>query len=132
MHAKPRIMIVDDSATIRTEAARALAHKYECLPCPDGLDAIAQVATFLPDLILLDIVMTKINGYDTLSIIRLNPAFEKTPIIMMSGKTGVFDVAEGRILGFNGYLFKPFKTDELQALIDGEIAKIKGTTAVAA
>lgn len=124
MSAKFKVMIVDDSTTIRVEATRALSPKYECLPCEDGLDAIARVAAFVPDIILLDITMPKINGYETLSIIRLNPTFEKTPIIMMSSTTGVFDVAQGRVLGFSGYLFKPFKSEELHELIDGLAAKL--------
>lgn len=111
-------MIIDDSQTIRVEATRFLQDQYECLGCEDGLDAISKIGKFEPDLILVDIVMPKLNGYEALSIIRLNPRFAKTPIFMMSGKGGIFDIAEGRVLGFTGHITKPFKSQELKALIE--------------
>jgi len=117
MLGQPRIMIIDDSQTIRTEAARYLGTEFNVMTCEDGLDAIGRIARFSPALILLDIVMPKLNGYETLSIIRLNPAFKKTPIFMMSGKGGVFDIAQGRVLGFDGYITKPFKSEDLLKLV---------------
>lgn len=125
MHGKSRVMIVDDSVSIRTEATRYLGTEFEVMACEDGLDAIGRIAKFEPELILMDIVMPKLNGYETLSIIRLNPAFQKTPIYMMSGKGGVFDIAQGRVLGFNGYITKPFKSEDLMQLVHDGLAKAR-------
>lgn len=118
----PRIMVIDDSQTIRVDAVKYLAADYECLGCEDGLDAISKIADFDPDLILVDIVMPRLNGYEALSIIRLNPRFERTPIFMMSSKGGVFDIAQGRILGFSGHITKPFKGFELKQLVGQALA----------
>lgn len=117
MNGRRRVMLVDDSQSIRVEAKRFLESEFEVLACEDGMDAIGRLSAFNPEVILLDIVMPKINGYEALSIIRLNPVFAKTPIYMMSGKGGVFDIAQGRILGFNGHITKPFKPDSLMNLV---------------
>lgn len=118
----PRIMVIDDSQTIRVEAVKYLQAEYECLGCEDGLDAISKIAKFDPALVLVDIVMPRLNGYEALSIIRLNPRFEKIPIFMMSSKGGVFDIAQGRILGFSGHITKPFKALELKQLVSRALA----------
>lgn len=112
-----RVMVVDDSASMRAAAKTVLEAEYDVLTCEDGLDAIAALASFRPDIILVDIVMPKLDGYETVALIRMNEAFATTPVYMMSSKGGAFDVARGRLLGFDGSIVKPFKSEALQAVI---------------
>lgn len=119
---KIRVMVVDDSASMRASASLVLREQYELLTCEDGLDAIASLEQFRPDIILVDIVMPKIDGYETVALIRMNESHERTPVLMMSGKGGVFDVAKGRLLGFTDSIIKPFKPDELRAAIRAHVA----------
>lgn len=114
---KARIMVVDDSASMRAAAKSLLSKDFEVMTCEDGLEAIASLASFLPDLIFVDIVMPKMDGYETVAIIRMNDHFASTPVYMMSSKGGVFDVAKGRLLGFSGEVIKPFKSEALYAIV---------------
>lgn len=110
---KVKVMVVDDSQSMRAAAVSVLKDKYDVLACENGLDAIAVLHKFRPDIIFVDIVMPKLDGYETVALIRMNEWFAKTPILMMSSKGGAFDVARGRLLGFNGSIVKPFKSDVL-------------------
>jgi len=110
---KIKVMVIDDSQSMRSAALSVLKNDYNVLTCEDGLDAIASISSFCPQIIFVDIVMPKIDGYETIALIRMNEYFKYTPIIMMSSKGGVFDVARGRLLGFNGSIIKPFKSEEL-------------------
>lgn len=115
---KRRIMVVDDSQSMRAAAKSALGEAFEVMSCENGLDAIAAMAAFKPDLVFVDITMPKLDGYETVALIRLNEAFAHVPVLMMSSKGGVFDLARGRLLGFNGSIVKPFKQEDLLAAVE--------------
>lgn len=110
---RPRIMVVDDSLSQRTLAKQALESTCELMLCDSGLSAIAQIADFQPDLLFVDIVMPKLDGYETVALVRSNASYAGVPIIMMSSKGGIFDVARGRMLGFSGHITKPFTSADL-------------------
>lgn len=123
---KKRILVVDDSQSMRAAAKAALGDQYEVLGCEDGLDALAAMAGFKPDLVLVDIVMPKLDGYETVALIRMNTAFRTVPILMMSSKGGVFDLARGRLLGFDGAITKPFQPKDM---LDAIAAHLETVTA---
>lgn len=114
---KIRVMIVDDSQSMRAAAKSVLSPTCEVLGCENGLETLAVLASFRPHIIFVDIVMPKLDGYETVALIRMNDAFRDVPILMMSSKGGVFDVAKGRLLGFNGSIVKPFKSEALLAAV---------------
>ena len=128
---KPRIMVVDDSQSMHAAAKSALGEEYELMCCEDGLDAVASIAAFKPHLVFVDITMPKMDGYETVSLIRINRAFKDVPVLMMSSRGGFFDVAHGRLLGFNGNIQKPFKPADLRAAV-AEHLNLNAYAAVAA
>ena len=109
-----KVMIIDDSKTIRRTAETLLA-KAGCAvtTAVDGFDALAKIADTNPDLIFVDIMMPRLDGYQTCSLIKNNADFAATPVIMLSSKDGLFDKARGRIVGSDEYLTKPFSKEEL-------------------
>ena len=109
-----KVMIIDDSKTIRRTAEMLLA-KAGCdvVTAVDGFDALAKIADSNPDLIFVDIMMPRLDGYQTCSLIKNNPDFAAKPVIMLSSKDGLFDKARGRIVGSDEYLTKPFSKEEL-------------------
>lgn len=109
-----KVMIIDDSKTIRRTAEMLLA-KAGCdvVTAVDGFDALAKIADSNPDLIFVDIMMPRLDGYQTCSLIKNNADFAATPVIMLSSKDGLFDKARGRIVGSDEYLTKPFSKEEL-------------------
>ena len=109
-----KVMIIDDSKTIRRTAETLLA-KAGCdvITAVDGFDALAKIADTNPDLIFVDIMMPRLDGYQTCSLIKNNPDFAAKPVIMLSSKDGLFDKARGRIVGSDEYLTKPFSKEEL-------------------
>jgi twitching motility two-component system response regulator PilG len=110
-----KVLVVDDSQTVRKSAEIYLKkHQYQVMTAEDGFDALGKVVDFRPDLIVMDIMMPRLDGYQTCAIIRRNAEFRGTPIVMLSGKDGVFDRARGRLVGASDYITKPF---EEQALI---------------
>jgi twitching motility two-component system response regulator PilG len=112
-HKRYQIMVVDDSQSMRAAAISALSDDYEVLACEDGMDAIARVASFRPDLVFMDITMPRLDGYESVALMRMNDAFRDVPVIMMSSKGGAFDIAKGTLLGFNGHIIKPFQSTEM-------------------
>lgn len=113
-----RVMVVDDSKTIRRTAESLLTRAgCEVLTAVDGFEALAKIADDKPDLIFVDIMMPRLDGYQTCALIKSNPRFAKTPVIMLSSKDGLFDRARGRIVGSDQYLTKPFTRDELLAAV---------------
>ena len=109
-----KILVVDDSNTIRRSAEIFLkAGHYEVMLAEDGFDALAKVSDYHPDLIFCDILMPRLDGYQTCAIIKRNAKFSSVPIIMLSSKDGVFDKARGRMAGAQDYLTKPFTKDQL-------------------
>lgn len=109
-----KVMIIDDSKTIRRTAEMLLA-KAGCdvVTAVDGFDALAKIADSNPDLIVVDIMMPRLDGYQTCSLIKNNADFAAKPVIMLSSKDGLFDKARGRIVGSDEYLTKPFSKEEL-------------------
>lgn len=109
-----RVLVVDDSNTIRRSAEIFLKQGgHEVLLAEDGFDALAKVNDYEPNLIFCDILMPKLDGYQTCAIIKRNPKFTNTPVIMLSSKDGFFDKARGRMVGSEDYLTKPFTKDQL-------------------
>jgi twitching motility two-component system response regulator PilG len=109
-----RVLVIDDSNTIRRSAEIFLKQGgYEVVLAEDGFDALAKVTDHKPDLIFCDILMPRLDGYQTCAIIKRNPQFATTPVIMLSSKDGLFDKARGRMVGSEDYLTKPFTKDQL-------------------
>ena len=117
-----KILVVDDSKTIR-RTAETLLTKEGCqvYTAIDGFDALSKIADHQPDLIFVDIMMPRLDGYETCSLIKHNKTFKETPVIMLSSKDGLFDRARGRIVGSEQYLTKPFTKDELLGAISNQI-----------
>jgi twitching motility two-component system response regulator PilG len=113
-----RVMVIDDSKTIR-RTAETLLSKAGCdvTTATDGFDALAKIADTQPAIIFVDIMMPRLDGYQTCALIKNNEAFKQTPVIMLSSKDGLFDRAKGRIVGSDQYLTKPFSKDELLSAI---------------
>lgn len=117
-------MVVDDSQTIR-KTAEALLGKagYEVVSAQDGFEALALVAQHGPDLIFIDIMMPRLDGYQACALIKGNRQYAKTPVIMLSSKDGLFDRARGRLVGSDQYLTKPFTRDELIAAVEAHLKR---------
>jgi len=109
-----KVLVIDDSNTIRRSAEIFLKQGgHEVLLSEDGFDALSKVNDFQPDLIFCDILMPRLDGYQTCAIIKRNAKFSSVPIVMLSSKDGVFDKARGRMAGSQDYLTKPFTKDQL-------------------
>lgn len=107
-------MVIDDSNTIRRSAEIFLTQAgYQVILAEDGFDALAKINDHSPDLIFCDILMPRLDGYQTCALIKKSPRFNTTPVIMLSSKDGLFDRARGRLVGSNEYLTKPFTKDSL-------------------
>lgn len=112
--AATRVLVIDDSNTIRRSAEIFLKQGgYEVVLAEDGFDALSKVNDHQPDVIFCDILMPRLDGYQTCAIIKRNPRFTHTPVIMLSSKDGLFDKARGRMVGSQDYLTKPFTKDQL-------------------
>ena len=108
------MLVIDDSNTIRRSAEIFLKQGgHEVMLAEDGFDALSKVNDYLPHLIFCDILMPRLDGYQTCAIIKRNEKFANTPIVMLSSKDGVFDKARGRMVGSQEYLTKPFTKDQL-------------------
>lgn len=117
-------MVIDDSNTIRRSAEIFLKQSgCEVILAEDGFDALSKIASELPDVIFVDIMMPRLDGYQTCSLIKRNPRFKSTPVIMLSSKDGLFDRARGRMVGSDEYLTKPFTQESLlQAVMTHAVA----------
>jgi twitching motility two-component system response regulator PilG len=114
-----RVLVIDDSNTIRRSAEIFLRQGgYEVLLAEDGFDALSKVNDHDPDLIFCDILMPRLDGYQTCAIIKRNPRFAAVPVIMLSSKDGLFDKARGRMVGSDDYLTKPFTKDQLLQAVE--------------
>ncbi len=113
-----KVMVIDDSKTIR-RTAETLLKKAGCLvvTATDGFEALSEIVDTEPDIIFVDIMMPRLDGYQTCALIKRNQVFKKTPVIMLSSKDGLFDRARGRVVGSDQYLTKPFTRDELLSAI---------------
>ncbi len=117
-----KVLVIDDSKTIRKTAETLLAKEgCEVYTAVDGFDALAKVADYTPDIVFVDIMMPRFDGYQTCSLIKHNKVFKSIPVIMLSSKDGLFDRARGRIVGSEYYLTKPFTKDELLSAIETHV-----------
>ena len=109
-----KVLVIDDSQTIRRSAETLLnAAGYAVVTAADGYEALARVVDETPDLIFIDIMMPRLDGFQTCALIKANPRYAATPVVMLSSKDGLFDRARGRLAGADDYLTKPFTRDEL-------------------
>ncbi len=113
-----KVMVIDDSKTIR-RTAETLLRKEGCevVTATDGFEALAKISDQQPDTIFVDIMMPRLDGYQTCALVKNNQVFKSTPVIMLSSKDGLFDKARGRIVGSEEYLTKPFTREELLGAI---------------
>ena len=113
-----RVMVIDDSKTIRRTAETLLKREgAEVVTATDGFEALAKIADQHPQIIFVDIMMPRLDGYQTCALIKNNQMFKSTPVVMLSSKDGLFDKARGRIVGSEQYLTKPFTREELLGAI---------------
>ena len=119
MSAAPiKVLVIDDSKTIRRSAENLLTKEgYNVITATDGFDALAKIADARPEIIFVDIMMPRLDGYQTCALIKNNSEFKTTPVVMLSSKDGLFDKAKGRIVGSDQYITKPFSRDELLGTI---------------
>ncbi len=109
-----KVMVIDDSNTIRRSAEIFLSQAgCEVILAQDGFEALAKIADHQPDVVFVDIMMPRLDGYQTCSLIKRNARYRATPVIMLSSKDGLFDRARGRMVGSDEYLTKPFTKDTL-------------------
>jgi len=113
-----KVMVIDDSKTIR-RTAETLLKKAGCdvVTATDGFEALAKITDQNPDVIFIDIMMPRLDGYQTCALIKNNHIYKNTPVILLTSKDGLFDRARGRIVGSDQYLTKPFTKDELLGAI---------------
>ncbi len=119
-----KVLVIDDSKTIRRTAETLLSKEgCEVFTAVDGFDALAKIADHQPDIVFVDIMMPRLDGYQTCALIKHNKVFRSIPVIMLSSKDGLFDRARGRIVGSEHYLTKPFTKDELLGAIESHIGR---------
>lgn len=122
-----KVLVVDDSNTIRRSAEIFLKQGgHEVLLAEDGFDALAKVNDYQPNLIFCDILMPRLDGYQTCAIIKRNAKFSGVPVVMLSSKDGVFDKARGRMVGAQDYLTKPFTKEQLLQAVQQFGAVLQG------
>ncbi len=117
-----KVMVIDDSKTIR-RSAETLLKKAGCevVTATDGFEALAKITEHNPDIIFVDIMMPRLDGYQTCALIKNNKNFKSTPVIMLSSKDSIFDRARGRIVGSEEYLTKPFSREDLIGAITSHV-----------
>ena len=114
-----KVLVIDDSNTIRRSAEMFLRQGgHEVLLAEDGFDALGKVSDHDPELIFCDILMPRLDGYQTCAIIKRNPRYAHVPVIMLSSKDGLFDRARGRMVGSQDYLTKPFTKEQLLRAVE--------------
>ncbi|MGD8594511.1 MAG: response regulator [Gammaproteobacteria bacterium] len=115
-------MVIDDSKTIR-RTAETLLKKAGCevITATDGFEALSKITDQNPDVIFIDIMMPRLDGYQTCALIKNNHLYKNTPVILLTSKDGLFDRARGRIVGSDQYLTKPFTKDELLSAISEHV-----------
>ena len=113
-----KVLVIDDSKTIRRSAENLLTKEgFDVITATDGFDALAKIADSRPRIIFVDIIMPRLDGYQTCALIKKNSEFKTTPVVMCSSKDGLFDKAKGRIVGSDQYITKPFSREELLGTI---------------
>lgn len=119
-----KVMVIDDSKTIR-RTAETLLKKAGCdvITATDGFEALSKITDQNPDVIFIDIMMPRLDGYQTCALIKNNQVYKNTPVILLTSKDGLFDRARGRIVGSDQYLTKPFTKDELLGAISAHVSQ---------
>ncbi|RMG04500.1 MAG: response regulator [Acidobacteria bacterium] len=124
----PLILVVDDSPTVRKLITTKLERSgYRVIQAIDGLDALEKINSAVPDLVLLDITMPNLDGYEVCKRIRSNEATKNIPVVMISGKDGFFDKVRGRMVGSSGYITKPFGPETLMKTVESYIKNTQRT-----
>ncbi|MFV3404663.1 MULTISPECIES: response regulator [Pseudomonas] len=109
-----KVMVIDDSRTIRRTAQMLLGEAgCEVITASDGFDALAKIVDHKPHIIFVDVLMPRLDGYQTCAVIKHNHEFSDTPVILLSSRDGLFDKARGRVVGSDQFLTKPFSKEEL-------------------
>ena len=117
-----KVMVIDDSKTIRRTAESLLKREgCDVVTASDGFEALAKIVEQHPHIIFVDVMMPRLDGYQTCALIKNNQVFRSTPVIMLSSKDGLFDKAKGRIVGSEQYLTKPFTREELLGAIQAHV-----------
>ena len=120
-----KVLVIDDSKTIRKTAETLLAKEgCEVFTAVDGFDALAKVADYTPDIVFVDIMMPRLDGYQTCALIKKNSRFHAMPVVMLSSKDGLFDRARGRMVGSDQYLTKPFTKESLLKAVAAHVKKV--------
>ena len=120
-----RVMVIDDSNTIRRSAEIFLMQAgCQVILADNGFDALAKIADHQPDLVFVDIMMPRLDGYQTCALIKKNAKFKSTPVIMLSSKDGLFDRARGRMVGSDQYLTKPFTKESLLKAVAAHVKRV--------
>jgi len=118
-----KVMIVDDSMTIRRTAETLLKREgFDVITAEDGFEALSKIVDCHPDIIFLDIMMPRLDGYQTCAVIKNNTAFRNTPVVMLSSKDSIFDRARGSLVGSEQYVTKPFTREELLEAIEDHVS----------
>jgi twitching motility two-component system response regulator PilG len=113
-----KVMVIDDSKTIRRTAETLLQREgCDVVTAVDGFEALAKIAEANPDIVFVDIMMPRLDGYQTCALIKNSHQYQNIPVVMLSSKDGLFDQAKGRVVGSDQYLTKPFSKDELLGAI---------------
>ncbi|MBV1774607.1 twitching motility response regulator PilG [Burkholderiaceae bacterium DAT-1] len=113
-----KVMVIDDSNTIRRSAEIFLGQAgCQVILAEDGFDALSKISDHHPDIIFVDVMMPRLDGYQTCALIKKNPRFKNTPVVMLSSKDGLFDRARGKMVGSDEYLTKPFTKDSLLEVV---------------
>jgi len=120
-----KVMVVDDSKTIRRSAENLLTKAgCEVVTAGDGFESLAKIAEHEPDIIFIDIMMPRLDGYQACALIKHNSKFRNTPVIMLTSKDSIFDRARGRLVGSEQYLTKPFSKEDLLGAIKEHVASV--------
>ncbi len=119
-----KVMVIDDSSTIR-KSAEIFLRESGCnvILAQNGFEAMSKIVESNPDIIFLDIVMPRLDGYQACMLIKKNPQYQSIPVIMLSSKDGLFDKAKGRMAGSDSYLTKPFTAESLLSVIQNYVVK---------
>lgn len=117
-----KVLVIDDSKTIRRAAETLLSeHGCKVVTAVDGFEALAKIVDHQPQLIFVDVMMPRLDGYQTCALIKNNPHFQDTPVIMLTSKDGLFDRARGRLVGSDQYLTKPFTGEQLVSAVVSQL-----------
>lgn len=120
-----KVMVVDDSKTIRRSAENLLTKAgCEVITAGDGFESLAKIAEYEPDIIFIDIMMPRLDGYQACALIKNNSKFKTTPVVMLTSKDSIFDRARGRLVGSEQYLTKPFSREDLLGAIKEHVASV--------